>query len=196
MDRSIRDALRSRTAAYSNGLVTGNMDEYKAASYGVHKAVREAKRHYGKKLELQMEQSNPRGLWQGIPTGAGADLRLLARDQPPARDQLNVSKTKELIVGFSGKHQRSYAPVVIGGSQVKRVASFKYLRVNLSEDLTWSAHINTLVKKAHQRLYHLRRQRDFKLPARMLRNFYTCTIESILYPKHFTYAVYCVQVYM
>lgn len=28
------------------------MDEYKAASYGVHKAVREANRRYGKNLEL------------------------------------------------------------------------------------------------------------------------------------------------
>ncbi|KAK1806955.1 hypothetical protein P4O66_005442, partial [Electrophorus voltai] len=30
------------------------------------------------------------------------------------------------------------------------------------------------------RLYHLRRLRDFRLPSKVLRNFYTCTIESIL----------------
>lgn len=66
MDRSIRDVLRSRTAAYNKGLVTWNMDEYKAASYGVRKAAKEAKRRYGKKPELQMEQSNPRGLWKRL----------------------------------------------------------------------------------------------------------------------------------
>ena len=58
--------------------------------------------------------------------------------------------------------------------------SFKYLGVNITQDLTWSCHINTLVKKARQRLYCLRRLRDFKLPFMVLRNFYTCTIESIL----------------
>ncbi|XP_065326311.1 protein NLRC3-like [Pelmatolapia mariae] len=34
--------------------------------------------------------------------------------------------------------------------------------------------------KARQRLYHLRRLRDFQLPSKVLRNFYSCTIESIL----------------
>ncbi|KAK1784687.1 hypothetical protein P4O66_003366 [Electrophorus voltai] len=35
-------------------------------------------------------------------------------------------------------------------------------------------------KKARQRLYHLRHLRDFRLPSKVLQNFYTCTIESIL----------------
>ncbi|KAK1786538.1 hypothetical protein P4O66_002988 [Electrophorus voltai] len=47
-------------------------------------------------------------------------------------------------------------------------------------DLSWSRHTNSLAKKARQRLYHLRRLRDFRLPSKVLRNFYTCTIESIL----------------
>lgn len=58
--------------------------------------------------------------------------------------------------------------------------TFKYLGVQISQDLTWSHHTATLVKKAHQCLYHLRRLRDFKLPLRVLQHFYTCTIESIL----------------
>ncbi|KAM9451170.1 uncharacterized protein Hap1MRO34_021554 [Clarias gariepinus] len=37
-----------------------------------------------------------------------------------------------------------------------------------------------MVKKARQRFYHLRRLRDFRLPSKVLRNFYSCTIESIL----------------
>ncbi|KAK1806286.1 hypothetical protein P4O66_000166 [Electrophorus voltai] len=47
-------------------------------------------------------------------------------------------------------------------------------------DLSWSRHTNSLAKKARQCLYHLRRQRDFRLPSKVLQNFYTCTIESIL----------------
>ncbi len=67
---------------------------------------------------------------------------------------LNVSKTKELIVDFRKRQQRPYTPLMISGTPVERVSSFKYLGVNISEDLTWTTHIQTQVKKARQRLYH------------------------------------------
>ncbi|KAK1796922.1 hypothetical protein P4O66_000887 [Electrophorus voltai] len=93
---------------------------------------------------------------------------------------LNVSKTKELIIDCSKKQERHYQPVRISGTTVERVDSFKYLGVHISQDLSWSHHSNSLAKKARQSLYHLRRLRDFRLPSKVLRNFYTCTIESIL----------------
>ncbi len=52
---------------------------------------------------------------------------------------LNVSKTKELIVDFRKRQQRPYTPLMISGTPVERVSSFKYLGVNISEDLTWTA---------------------------------------------------------
>ncbi len=66
---------------------------------------------------------------------------------------LNVSKTKELIVDFRKRQQRLYTPLMISGTPVERMSSFKYLGVNISEDLTWTEHIQTQVKKARQRLY-------------------------------------------
>uniref|UniRef100_A0A6I8QMV9 Reverse transcriptase domain-containing protein n=1 Tax=Xenopus tropicalis TaxID=8364 RepID=A0A6I8QMV9_XENTR len=93
---------------------------------------------------------------------------------------LNVSKTKELIVDFSTKQVRNYQTPIINKSPVERVDSFRYLGVHITQDLSWSCHINTVVRKARQRLYHLRRLRGFRLPSRVLRNFYSCTIESIL----------------
>ncbi|KAK3556092.1 hypothetical protein QTP70_005252 [Hemibagrus guttatus] len=93
---------------------------------------------------------------------------------------LNISKTKELIVDFSTKQQRNYQTPVINERAVERVDSFRYLGVHITQDLSWSCHINTVVKKALQSLYHLRRLRDFTLPSKVLRNFYSCTIESIL----------------
>ncbi|KAK1800154.1 hypothetical protein P4O66_000187, partial [Electrophorus voltai] len=78
------------------------------------------------------------------------------------------------------KQERHYQPVRISGTTVERVDSFRYLGVHISQDLSWSRHTNSLAKKAPQRLYHLRRLRDFRLPSKVLRNFYTCTIESIL----------------
>ncbi|KAK1800051.1 hypothetical protein P4O66_006559, partial [Electrophorus voltai] len=93
---------------------------------------------------------------------------------------LNVSKTKELIVDCSKKQERHYQPVRISGTTVERVDSFKYLGVHILQDLSWSHHTNFLAKKARQPLYHLRRLRDFRLPSKVLRNFYTYTIESIV----------------
>ncbi|KAK1792498.1 hypothetical protein P4O66_012438 [Electrophorus voltai] len=93
---------------------------------------------------------------------------------------LNVSKTKELIVDCSKKQEQHYQTVRISGTTVERVDSFRYLGVHISQNLSWSRHTNSLAKKARQCLYHLRCIRDFRLPSKVLRNFYTCTIESIL----------------
>ncbi|KAK1806284.1 hypothetical protein P4O66_000153 [Electrophorus voltai] len=93
---------------------------------------------------------------------------------------LNVSKTKELLVDCSKKQEWHYQAVRINGTTMGRVDSFRYLGIHISQDLSWSRHTNSLAKKARQCLYHLRRLRDFRLPSKVLRNFYTCTIESIL----------------
>ncbi|KAK1784267.1 hypothetical protein P4O66_003708 [Electrophorus voltai] len=68
VDRTIREALNSHTAAYNEGIISGNMDKYKSAVYGVRRVVREVKRRYGKKLETQFQQSGSRSLWQGLRT--------------------------------------------------------------------------------------------------------------------------------
>ncbi len=92
---------------------------------------------------------------------------------------LNVRKTKELIVDFRKRQQRPYTPLMISGTPVERVSSFKYLGVNISEDLTWTAHIQTQVKKARQRLYHLRQLRKFRVSPAILKTFYSGAIESV-----------------
>ncbi|KAK3541037.1 hypothetical protein QTP86_012356 [Hemibagrus guttatus] len=82
---------------------------------------------------------------------------------------LNVSKTKELIVDFSTKQKRIYQTPLINENTVERVDSFRYLSVHITQDLSWSCHINTVVKKAQQRLYHLKCLRDFRLPSKYLK---------------------------
>ncbi len=91
-----------------------------------------------------------------------------------------MSKTKELIVDFRKSPQRPYTPLMISGTPVEKVSSFKYLGVNISEDLTWTAHIQTQVKKARKRLYHLRQLRKFRVSPAILKTFYSGAIESVL----------------
>ncbi len=93
---------------------------------------------------------------------------------------LNVSKTKELIVDFRKRQQWPYTPLMISGTPVERVSSFKYHVVNISEDLTWTTHIQTQVKKASQRLYHLRQLRKFRVSPAILKTFFSGAIESVL----------------
>ncbi len=76
------------------------------------------------------------------------------------------------------RQSRVHTP--IDKTPVERVSSFKFLGVHITEDLTWSAHTDAVLKKAHQRLFFLKRLRKFGTSPRILRFFYTCTLESIL----------------
>ncbi len=58
--------------------------------------------------------------------------------------------------------------------------SFKFIGVHITEDLTWSTHTDAVLKKAHQRLFFLRRLRKFGMSPSIVRSFYSCTVESIL----------------
>ncbi len=92
---------------------------------------------------------------------------------------LNIDKTKELVVDYR-RQSTEHTPITIDKTPVERVTSFKFLGVHITEDLTWSAHTDAVLKKAHQRLFFLRRLRKFGTSPRILRSFYTCTVENIL----------------
>ncbi len=84
---------------------------------------------------------------------------------------LNIDKTKELVVDYR-RQSREHTPITIDKTPVERVSSFKFLGVHITEDLTWSAHTDAVLKKAHQRLFFLRRLRKFGTSPRILRSFY------------------------
>ncbi len=55
-----------------------------------------------------------------------------------------------------------------------------YIYIYISQDLKWDNHIDSIAKKAQQRLYVLRQLRKFNLPQELLIQFYSAIIESVL----------------
>ena len=74
--------------------------------------------------------------------------------------ELNVNKTKEMIVDFRRKKS---SPILIDGRTVEIVQHFKFLDSTISDNLKWELNSDTIVKKAHMRLYFLRRLTSFGL---------------------------------
>jgi hypothetical protein len=63
---------------------------------------------------------------------------------------------------------------------VEQAESFKFLGIHITNKLTWSKHTKTVVKRARQNLFPIRRLRRFGIGPQILQGFYSCTIESIL----------------
>ncbi len=63
---------------------------------------------------------------------------------------------------------------------VTAVESFRFLGTTISQDLKWDNHIDSIVRKAQQRLYFLHQLRKFNLPQELLKQFYSAIIESVL----------------
>ncbi|TWW69363.1 hypothetical protein D4764_18G0001690 [Takifugu flavidus] len=93
--------------------------------------------------------------------------------------QLNAEKTVEMIVDFR-KVTAPLPPLALMDSPITTVDSFRFLGTTITRDLKWEPTISSLIKKAQQRMFFLRQLRKLKLPPRMLAQFYTAIIESIL----------------
>jgi hypothetical protein len=63
---------------------------------------------------------------------------------------------------------------------VELVKNLKFLGVHITDDLKWSIHTDSVVIKAQQGLFNLRRLNKLVLALKTLTNLYRCTPESIL----------------
>ncbi len=91
----------------------------------------------------------------------------------------NLVKTVEMIVDFR-RNPPTISPLTIMKSTVTKVESFRFLGSTISQDLQCNIHIDSIVKKAQQRLYFLRQLRKFNLLQELLKQFYSAIIESVL----------------
>ncbi len=84
-----------------------------------------------------------------------------------------------MIVDFR-RNPPALSPLTITNSTVTAVETFKFLGSIISQDLNWDTHIDSIVKKAQQRLYFLCQLRKFNRPKELLKQFYSAFIESVL----------------
>ncbi len=92
VDRTIRDAVNNRTAAYNAGILSGNMSEYKASCYALRRAVRAAKRRYSERIESHFQFNDSRRMWQGLKTirSSGNNSSAEVRADPLLAKELNT----------------------------------------------------------------------------------------------------------
>ena len=63
---------------------------------------------------------------------------------------------------------------------MEQVEGFKFLGVHIINKLEWSTHPKTVIKRAQQSLFPLRKLKRFGMGPEILKRFYSCNIESIL----------------
>ena len=119
--------------------------------------------------------------------------------------RLNSEKCKEMIIDFSRNYSLTSGiqSVTIGEQVLERVEHAKMLGVTISNNLTWSKHVDNIVSKAGKRvymLYQLKRagisQNDLvKIYVSIIRPVleYACPVWSTSLPKYLSDAIEMIQ---
>ena len=92
---------------------------------------------------------------------------------------LNPDKCKELRISFS-RNPEAFDSVSIDDKEIEVVNSAKLLGITISDNLTWNAHINELVKKTNKKLYFLVQLKRARLPPSDLVLFYLSCVRSTI----------------
>lgn len=93
--------------------------------------------------------------------------------------QLNVGKTKELIIDFR-KEKEETVPMTINNQIIENVVFYKCLGVHLDNKLNWKENTAVLLKKAQSRLFFLSKLKSFDISPGLLGGFYESILASVL----------------
>ena len=74
---------------------------------------------------------------------------------------LNTSKTKEMVFDFRTSKRDPMVPVQLKHECIGEVKTFKYLGTVIDNELVLDEQCKTILIKAHQRMYFLRKMSQF-----------------------------------
>ncbi len=129
---------------------------YKQAKYTLEKEIRVANMNYSGKLRNKLSSSDSASVWKGMkiiiyktPFPSTVENQQLADDL--IEFYCRFEKTVEMIVDFR-KKKTALPLLTIMNSTETAVESVRFLDTTISQDLKWDNHIESMVKKAQQRL--------------------------------------------
>ena len=99
--------------------------------------------------------------------------------------QLNTTKTKEMILGPVARANlplltTTTTATTTGTDTINRVTSFKLLGVYIDSTMSWTIHVDNMVKKATRRLYFLKQLKRSGLTSKQLFHYYIAVIRPVL----------------
>ena len=94
--------------------------------------------------------------------------------------ELNVKKTKEMIIDFRKKNISIPDTIKIGDENIERVNQYKYLGYMIDDQLKGSCNTDMVTKKCNQRLHFLRILNNLHIDKVIISLFYKSTLESII----------------
>ena len=68
---------------------------------------------------------------------------------------INANKTKFMLISCRRNLPKNFPPLYINNIQIESFSHFKYLGVRISEDLTWSKHVESICCKARRILGYM-----------------------------------------
>ena len=93
---------------------------------------------------------------------------------------LNVGKTKEMIIDFRKENKVDFEPIVIKDESVEKVSKYKYLGMVIDDKLSWKENCDYIYKRTQTRMFCLKKLRSFNVNSDILQIFYSSVISSIM----------------
>ena len=81
---------------------------------------------------------------------------------------------------FDPRKVSAHVPVIMGDNEIEQVGSYKYLGVQLDNQLKWNTQVDSLCSKLAQRLHFLRRLRLFGVSSKIMLTFYNAVLGSLI----------------
>ena len=95
--------------------------------------------------------------------------------------QINVQKSKDIF--FSLRNRAvfdNFPPISVSGSTLERVFSYKYLGITLRYNMSWSSHINTILRRSQKLLDLIYRQFYNTCSPNTILSLYTTIVRPVL----------------